>query len=277
MEAIGTLAGGIAHDFNNILGAMLGYTQLAALDAPPGSQLSGFLGEVMKSGHRAKELVKQILTFSRQSEQVIQPILIGPVIKEAAKLIRASLPATIEIRQNIAHQVGPILGDPTQIHQVLMNLCTNAAQAMGDKGGVLSISLEELMVPLEQSSAAFGLDAGRYVCLRINDTGPGIDPKIQDRIFEPYFTTKGIGEGTGLGLATVHGIAESHRGVIELYSEPGHGTTFSIYLPRHSIDTGPDVSLQESLESGSERILLIDDEMSLVVMGLGCCSIWDIR
>ncbi|MBF0549187.1 MAG: response regulator [Deltaproteobacteria bacterium] len=267
MEAIGTLAGGIAHDFNNILGAMLGYTQLAALDAPPGSQLSGFLGEVLKSGRRAKDLVKQILTFSRQSEQVKQPILIGPIIKEAAKLLRASLPATIEIRQNIADQVGPILGDPTQIHQVLMNLCTNASQAMGDKGGVLSISLEEVMVTLEQSSSDFGLDDGRYVRLRISDTGPGIDRKIQDRIFEPYFTTKGIGEGTGLGLATVHGIVETHRGVIKLYSEPGQGTTFSIYLPRHSIDTGQVVTIQESLESGSEKILLIDDEVSLVEMG----------
>lgn len=266
MEAIGTLAGGIAHDFNNILGAIMGYTQLAMTEASPGSQLYDFLKEVFNGGHRAKDLIKQILTFSRQSEQSKQPFLIGTVLKEAIKLLRASLPSTIEIRQNIAHQVGPVLGDPTQIHQVLMNLCTNASQAMADKGGVLGIGLEEVTVTSEQASS-MGLEAGEYVCLRVSDTGPGIAKGILDRIFEPYFTTKGIGEGTGLGLSTVLGIVESHGGVIKLNPESGAGTTFSIYLPRHFSDTKPVENNQDPIESGVEKILLIDDEKSLAEMG----------
>ncbi|MBF0525954.1 MAG: response regulator, partial [Deltaproteobacteria bacterium] len=244
MEAIGTLAGGIAHDFNNILGAIMGYTQLAMTEASPGTQLYNFLREVFNAGLRAKDLIKQILTFSRQSEQSKQPFLIGTVIKEAIKLLRASLPATIEIQQNISHQVGPVLGDPTQVHQVLMNLCANASQAMGDKGGVLGISLEEAAVTPEQTGS-MGLGAGEYVRLRVSDTGPGIAAGIIDRIFEPYFTTKGVGEGTGLGLSTVLGIIESHGGVVKLHSEPGTGSTFSIYLPRHFSDTKQVTTVQE--------------------------------
>ncbi|MBF0474748.1 MAG: response regulator [Deltaproteobacteria bacterium] len=265
MEAIGTLAGGIAHDFNNILGAIMGYTQLAMTEASPGTQLYIFLREVFNAGLRAKDLIKQILTFSRQSEQSKQPFLIGTVIKEAIKLLRASLPATIEIQQNISHQVGPVLGDPTQIHQVLMNLCANASQAMADKGGVLGISLEEVAVTPEQAGS-MGLGAGEYVRLRVSDTGPGIAAEIIDRIFEPYFTTKGIGEGTGLGLSTVLGIVELHGGVVKLHSEPGTGSTFSIYLPRHFSDTKQVTTVQEPMESGAEKILLIDDEKSLAEM-----------
>lgn len=267
MEALGTLAGGIAHDFNNILGAMLGYAQLAIMDAPPGTDLANFLEGVLSAGNRAAELVKQILTFSRQLENEPKPIHIAPIIKEALKLLRSSIPSTIDIKHHFSEPIGPILGDPTQIHQVLMNLCTNASQAIGDRPGIISINLKEILVTSSRTSPIFGLPEGRYVCLSIADDGPGINPEIQEKIFEPYFTTKAPGEGTGLGLATVHGIVQSHQGAIKLHSEPGCGTRFDIFLPRHYLPAKPEKDVQEAITVGSERILLVDDEEALIQMG----------
>ncbi|MEW6267435.1 MAG: ATP-binding protein [Thermodesulfobacteriota bacterium] len=267
MEAIGTLAGGIAHDFNNILGAMLGYTQLALMEAPPEAKFTGYLHQIQQAGNRATELVRQILAFSRQSEGERRPVEIGPIIKEALKLLRASLPSTIKINSEIDPGAGVVLADPTQIHQLLMNLCTNAAQAMSDSGGLLSIGLSEVRVEDEHHLFETGLSTGSYLKLQVADTGCGIAPQIKDRVFEPYFTTKPPGEGTGMGLAIVHGIVQNHGGSIKFYSEPGQGTTFSVYLPR--ITEEPEIEMEKffPLEQGSERILFVDDEAALVEIG----------
>jgi signal transduction histidine kinase len=206
MEAIGTLAGGIAHDFNNILTAILGYAELASLDLLGDSRAKDHLQQSIKAAHRAKELVLQILTFSRQGKQERKPLNIKPIIKEALKFLRASLPSTIEIRQDIEEDLGTIEADPTQVQQVLMNLCTNAAHAMGENGGVLGVSLSKWNVDGETSAATAGIEADPYLRLRVSDTGHGMPPEILKKIFEPYFTTKEVGKGTGLGLAVVQQI-----------------------------------------------------------------------
>ena len=267
MEAIGTLAGGIAHDFNNILGAIMGYCQLALLKVPQDSRLEHYLKQMLQAGGRASELVNQILTFSRQTEQKCVPTTVNPIIKEALKLLRASLPSTIEIRQAIPNDCGHIMADPTQIHQVLMNLCTNAAHAMAASGGVLTVALNE--IELEQSPATHGTELvpGRYLHLTVSDTGHGIDPDTLDRIFEPYFTTKGPTEGTGLGLAVVHGIIKGVHGSITVSSTPGQGTVFNVYFPtieREITAKQPNVT---PLKNGCERIMLVDDEELLVDVG----------
>ncbi|MFH1139074.1 MAG: ATP-binding protein [Pseudomonadota bacterium] len=267
MEAIGTLAGGIAHDFNNILGAMMGYTQLAMFDTPSDGKARNYLEQVMTAGSRASELVSQILTFSRQTESEKKPINLGPIVKEALKLLRASIPSTIEIRQDIANDAGITRADPTQIHQVLMNLCTNAAQAIGDKGGVISASLGEVAIDHVPASQFSNLTPGSWVRLKVEDDGGGIDPVLRDRVFEPYFTTKAAGEGTGLGLAAVHGIVKSHQGDIILDSEPGRGTSFSIFLPRCEGDIPENDDAQIGCPGGRERILFVDDEGPLVELG----------
>lgn len=262
MEAIGTLAGGIAHDFNNILGAMLGFTQLALIEASPDSKLRAHLDRVRLAGDRATELVKQILAFSRQSESEFKPLQIGPVVKEVLKLLRASLPSTIDIKQKIT-AAGTALADPIQIHQVVMNLATNAAQAMGEKGGLLTVELRETKLDVDDATR-LGIPAGNYLQLTVSDTGPGISPKIIDRIFDPYFTTKSPGEGTGLGLAMVHGIVRSHRGTIKVYSEVGVGSTFIVFLPCIAAAMAEEVFRAPPVVGGTERILYVDDEVALV-------------
>ncbi|MDQ1351045.1 MAG: hypothetical protein QG657_1347, partial [Acidobacteriota bacterium] len=207
MEAIGTLAGGIAHDFNNILGAILGYTELAIDDTPINSPAYKNLELVLKASHRAKELVKQILTFSRKDEENRMPILLADIILELLKLLRASLPATIEIRSQIGESLHPIMANPTQIRQVIMNLCTNAAYAMREKGGILEVSLKEIELDARFLTER-ELPPGVYQLMSVSDTGHGIPAEIIGRIFEPYFTTKKIGEGSGIGLAVVHGIVK---------------------------------------------------------------------
>jgi PAS domain S-box-containing protein len=264
MEAIGTLAGGIAHDFNNILGAVLGYTQLAQLDLPEGSPLHYKLDQVLKAGERAKDLVQQILAFSRQGEQEQRPIHIMPVVKEALKLIRASLPQSIEIKQYLGIKEDMILGDPTQIHQVIMNLCTNAAHAMPGGKGLIDIDLGEITLALEDLKAFPKLLPGPYLRLSVRDTGEGIDPTILPRIFDPFFTTKESGKGTGMGLAVVHGIVKSHKGEITVYSEPGIGTTFRVYLPQIQQTIISEGRIEEPLPTGKERILFVDDEPGIV-------------
>ena len=267
MEAIGTLAGGIAHDFNNILSAIMGYTELAILDLPEASEASTNLQQILNATNRAKDVVKQILAFSRQSKEIDRPLKIGPIIKECLKLLRASIPATIEIRQNIAKESGAVVIDLTQIHQVIMNLCTNAAHAMQKTGGVLDVSFIEMDLGLEDKFMIKGLSPGKYVRITVSDTGHGIPPGLKERIFDPYFTTKGLGVGTGLGLSVAHGIVKNHGGAFSVYSESGKGSTFHVYLPRVDADV-IDVSVaKESPPVGDEQILFIDDEETLVQIG----------
>ena len=265
-EAIGTLAGGIAHDFNNILTAVIGFTEIAAADAPQGSSLERNLQQVLKAGTRAKDLVKQILTFSRQTEQELRPVQVRLIAREALKLLRASLPTTIEIRQDIRSD-SAMLADPTQIHQILMNLCTNAGHAMQEKGGVLEVSLADVELGPDFTPGHPDISPGHYLKLTVSDTGHGMDPSTTERIFDPYFTTKDKGGGTGLGLSVVHGIVESCGGTITVYSEPGKGTVFHVYLPIIEREAEPEVDVEEKLATGTERILFIDDEQLLVNMG----------
>ncbi len=269
MEAIGTLAGGIAHDFNNILAAIIGFTEIAMSKVPPENPVQHDLEQVLNAGSRATDLVRQILTFSRQTELERKPMLVAPLVKEALRLLRSSLPTTIEIRQDIALPPGGgvVLADPTQIHQVLMNLCTNAAHAMRARGGILSVGLSEVEADSSFVSRHPGLRVGPYVCLAVSDTGHGMDAAVLERIFEPYFTTKGAGEGTGLGLAVVQGIVRGCGGAVTVYSEPGEGTTFRVYLPRLEQETAPEPPRVEALPTGDERILFVDDENALVDLG----------
>ena len=267
MEAIGTLAGGIAHDFNNILGAILGYAELVRDDCPAGSNAAHDVDQVLKAGTRAKELVKQILAFSRQSEGERIPLQPAAIIVEAVKMLRATLPTTISIEQDIDPAAGVILANPTQIHQILMNLGTNSCHAMEAQGGVLSISLQKMKVSESDFPSQKHLKPGTFVRLSVKDTGVGILPEVKDKIFDPYFTTKATGKGTGMGLAMVHGIVESYGGAVICESTPGEGTVFHIILP--TIDSGTLLgnTAIEPVPTGNEHILLIDDEEMLVEMG----------
>ena len=235
MEAIGTLAGGIAHDFNNILTPIIGYTEHYLSKFPEDSKTYSDFKIVLNSGLRARDLVRQILTFSRQAEQELTSFHLSSAIKEALKLISSTLPSTIEILQNLNENVGAIKGNLTQIHQMIMNLCINAEHAMREKGGMLEIKLESAHINARFSAIHFRLKKGDYAKLTVSDTGHGMSKKIKERIFDPFFTTKGIGEGTGMGLSIVHGIVLSHGGNIFVESELGKGTTFIIYLPKTKI------------------------------------------
>jgi signal transduction histidine kinase/CheY-like chemotaxis protein len=268
MEAIGTLAGGIAHDFNNILGAILGYTELSLLGNRDASPIRENLQEIKKAGLRAKELVAQILTFSRRSEAKNLPVRITPVIKEAMKLLRATLPSTIEISTHFNADEALVHGDPSQIHQLMMNLCTNASQSMAHHQGILSISLAEKIIK-GPSAKDLHSSPGNYVELVIADTGSGMDSDTKNRIFEPFFTTKDVGEGTGLGLAVVHGIVQSMNGTISVESAPGQGSTFHVLLPVVEDSTAAlnNSVISAAIPSGSEKILLVDDELDLVKLG----------
>jgi signal transduction histidine kinase/ActR/RegA family two-component response regulator len=268
LEAIGTLAGGIAHDFNNILGAIIGYSELATVDLSKRHPAQAHVAEVLRAGNRAKELVRQILTFSRQEEHERKPIQLQSVLDEALKLLRATLPSTIEIRQRIDPQAPPILGDATQIHQVMMNLGTNAWHAMNERGGILEVSLVPLDVDADFAQTHGDLHRGRYLRLMISDTGCGMDRAVLERVFEPFFTTKPPGAGTGLGLAVVHGVIKRHEGTIAVYSEPGNGTTFNLYFPVHEIETQTPVMESITIPKGNgERILFVDDEAPLAALG----------
>lgn len=268
MEAIGTLAGGIAHEFNNSLAAIMGYTELAMLDVAEGTAIRINLEQVMKACHRAKNLIQQIVSFSQVSTEEHKPIELGLLVKEALTFLRASLPSTIEIRQDLGQLGGLVLADPTQIHQVLTNICANAAKAMGPKGGVLTVILSAIDLQHGDHTLLGELPPGRYQRLIVSDTGHGMDQKTLERIFEPFFTTKAPGEGTGMGLAVVYGIVKDHSGAIKVYSEPGKGSTFQVYLPLISppSPTAPIVNTA-SPPGGTERILLIDDEEALATMG----------
>ncbi|MBC2695965.1 MAG: response regulator [Desulfobacteraceae bacterium] len=267
MEAIGTLAGGIAHDFNNILAAIMGYTELASLNSSDSDSLKSDLDEIIKASNRAKDLTKQILLFSRQTEQKQKPIKIEIIVKEVLKMMRASLPTTIEIRQNIKTGLDPILSDPTEIHRVLMNLCTNAAHAMQKKGGVLEVTLSDIELDKKTAAQNLDLNPGQYQMLTINDTGHGMDSSVIERIFDPFFTTKKYGEGTGMGLAMTHGILKSCGGTITLNSEVGKGTTFKVFFSAIKSEITVESKQDEQIPHGKERILLVDDEAALVSAG----------
>ena len=266
MEAIGTLAGGIAHDFNNILAAVIGYTELLQMNLPRNSNEFDYTRQIQQAGDRAKDLVQQILTFSRQTEHELKPVEVSIIVKEVTKLLRSSLPTTIEISQNIQNET-IIMGDPTQIHQILMNLGTNASHAMKEKGGRLSIDLKTVEIQDDLSSGQMNLSPGTYVQLSVSDTGHGIPADYLDRVFEPFFTTKDRGEGTGMGLSVVHGIVESYKGAIFAFSEEGKGSTFKILLPAIERQTAPDIRETEKIPRGTEHILFVDDEQVLVNIG----------
>ena len=264
MEAIGTLAGGIAHDFNNILGIILGNAELAMDDVPDWNPAKNNLEEVRKACLRAKEVVRQILSFSRKSEVEQKPINIATVVAESLRLIRASIPTSIDIRQNIADDKANIFGDPTQIHQIMINLCTNAAHAMDTEGGILEVDLKNIEIDENAVSQYPELNPGAYVQLRVSDTGDGIPSQMIDRIFDPYFTTKDVDKGTGLGLSVVHGIVNSHHGKILLESKTGKGTIFKILFPAVELKTKQKPTEFQKLPIGMERILFVDDEKSMV-------------
>jgi PAS domain S-box-containing protein len=267
MEAIGTLAGGIAHDFNNILGAIIGYAEMALYDTKKDSMEHYNIDQVLKAGHRAKDLVKQILAFSRKSEQDKKIISLTPVIEEALKLLRASLPTTVEIRQNIEPGLNAIFADPTQMHQVMMNLCTNSAHAMGERGGILNVELHNVDLDPQKAVQYPELNSGPYVRLSIIDTGHGMDSATMDRIFDPYFTTKEQDKGTGMGLAVVHGIIKGHGGGIRVQSKHGKGTRFDILFPVIGKQMESETEELKALPTGNEHILFIDDEETLIDLG----------
>jgi PAS domain S-box-containing protein len=266
LQAIGTMAGGIAHDFNNILFGMLGYTELALEDAAAGSIQASNLQEVLRGGHRAKEIIYQILTFSRQESVEKRAALLCPLIKEALKLLRATIPATVDIETRLAADTHHVLADPTRIHQVIMNLCTNAAAAIGDRPGRICISLDNQCLCAEDCVRPDALAPGDYVRLVVEDNGPGIPDDIIDHIFEPFFTTKSQGKGTGMGLAVVLGIVQDHQGSISVHCEPGHGARFEILLPASPEETNDTQTIVAPVVQGSEHILFIDDEKPLGTM-----------
>ncbi len=267
MEAMGTLAGGIAHDFNNILTAILGYSQLALMQLPEDSALRESIEQVSLAGNRATELVKQILAFSRRSEASRSPQQLTVLVKETLKMLRATLPANITIDQEIDPDCGLIMADITQIHQVLMNLCTNAAHAMEERGGTLTIAIREVRFADHDRARPPKLAAGSYVQLSVRDSGKGIAPGVLEHIFEPYFTTKEMGRGTGLGLSVVHGIVAEHEGIVQVSSTVGEGACFDIFFPKIMDRAVEHESVDLENYPGSESILLVDDEETIVKVG----------
>jgi PAS domain S-box-containing protein len=270
MEAVGTLSGGIAHDFNNILGAVMGYTEIALMEPETPPRLKRYLEQIHKAGERATYLVQQILTFSRQGEEKPQPMRVSPIIKEVLQLLRASFPSTIRIRQEIQAEHDTVLADPTQIHQIMMNLCTNAAHAMRESKGELTIRLASVDIRARDPLLIHhALAAGRYLNLTVGDTGVGIEPAIMERIFDPFFTTKEPGEGTGMGLAVVHGIVKSCCGAVTVKSDVGQGAEFNVYFPL--LPEEPEgrlgAGVAEPVAGGKERLLFVDDEDVLVQVG----------
>ena len=268
MESIGTLAGGIAHDFNNILGAVIGYADMSLADVPPGSRLETNLRRILQGGARAGKLVNQILNFSRRAADEKSPQLLRPVIREVVEMMRASLPSTIEIRSSLARDSQPVLADPTRIHEIVMNLCTNAAQAMEDEKGLLEVLYEESDFQEEIEGRAGTVPPGSYSVITVRDNGRGMDEETLERVFEPFFTTKPLGRGTGMGMAVLFGIVQEHRGTVTVESTLGTGTTFRVYLPRcddtREADTGKQGAAM--VPGGTERIMVVDDEDIMIEM-----------
>ncbi len=268
MEAIGTLAGGIAHDFNNILSAIIGFSELAKDDIPADSNAINDIDKVIISSRRAADLVQQILTFSRKSDQRLEPMALHLIIKESLKMLRSTFPTTINIVEDIDTECGKIMADPTSIHQIIVNLCTNSLHAMENEKGVLRVNLQRKEISAEEITGESGVSPGPFIVLEVSDTGNGIDQATIERIFEPYFTTKEVGKGTGLGLAVIHGIIYDYHGFIRVKSEPGQGTTFYVHIPalQQEISTTHETEPTEPLPTGTERILVVDDENMIVDM-----------
>jgi signal transduction histidine kinase/ActR/RegA family two-component response regulator len=264
MEALGTLAGGIAHDLNNILMPIIMNAEMLEEDLEPGSHLHHFAGKVLTSAHRGRDLVRRILDFSREKDEERRRFDIATPVREALDLVRPTIPTTVEIRQSIASDVGQVEGDPSQIQEVIINLCTNAAQAIGQEAGSIEVSLGNAFLDEKRARRYSDLEAGPYVKLSVSDTGCGMDEKQIDRIFEPFFTTKKPSEGTGMGLAMVHGTVRRHRGGIDVRSAPGEGATFEVLLPRVE-EKGAEKKDPAPLPRGlGERLFLVDDEQDIV-------------
>lgn len=262
MEALGTLAGGIAHDFNNILSIIFGYIELAQLDITDPEQVSNDLIEMKNAAFRARDLVNHILAVSRMAEEKKQHILLKDVINEALKLLKSTLPSTIEVLAGIGSEK-IVFADPSQMHQVIMNLCTNAYHAMKNSGGRLTVTLEDMVIGKENISPIPDMKSGEYIRLKVTDTGHGMDEETKEKIFDPYFTTKGVGEGTGLGLSIVHGIITKHDGYISVESNKGEGASFAIYFP--VAGTAPDKKevTSDNVKRGTEHLMVIDDETGI--------------
>ncbi len=267
MEAVGQLAGGIAHDFNNILGAIIGNTEVARMTSQVTPETADCLDSIMKASKRARDLVRQILAFSRRQEQERQPMQLQTVVREALKLMRSTVPATIEFKLNLVN-TPTVLADASQIHQVVVNLCTNAVHAMRGQPGVLKVELVEMEVDAEFAQTHADLRPGPYVRLTVSDSGCGMDRATLERIFEPFFTTKAQGEGTGLGLSVVHGIMRSHDGSVTVYSQPGKGTTFHLYFPVFGAEAAEFATEASPVPRGAgQHILFVDDEEPLAKLG----------
>ncbi len=265
LESIGALSGGIAHDFNNLLASIIGYAELAMDEIQEGSTIDRNLREIYKAGIRAKELVKQILTYARQGDREIQTVRVREIAEEALELLRSSIPSTIEIRTDIESD-SRVKGDPTQIHQIFMNLCTNASQAMENEGGILKVELKDAALNRDFTDKFEDLPPGDYLELSVSDTGPGIPSDIVGSVFEPYFTTRAPGEGSGMGLAIVRSIAKKYGGETTVFSEEGKGAEFTVFLPVESKGSGEKVRQAEAIPGGSEKILLIDCEPAVAKM-----------
>ena len=266
-QAMGTLAGGIAHEFNNILWIIMANMELAAGNLPEGNKAHKNFQRMEKACSRATDLVQQILSFSRQGEYRPRLLNIVPVVKESLKFLRSSIPTTIEIRQNISTQSATIMTDPSQMHQTLINLCTNAVDAMGKKPGVLEIGVTEIELGLDEIALHRELPPGKYVRLEVKDTGVGMDSAVRKRIFEPFFTTKGVGEGKGMGLAVIQGVVKNCKGSIEVHSEPGKGSTFHLFFPKIEKETKHSSGAFISSVKGKERILFVDDDKEIAYIG----------
>jgi len=266
IKTIGTLAGGIAHEFNNTLAPVLGYAAMCLDLIPEADQTYDYVKRIEKSAKRARSLVKKILTYGRRDDCEKKPIKSDDVVHEAVTLIRSIVPATITIREHIASNPGFILADENQIHQVIVNLCTNGYQAMQENGGVLEVQLANTEIGNGNDGDPPNLDPGTYVKITIRDTGTGIPDNIQERIFDPFFTTKEVGKGTGMGLSVVHGIVTRHGGAIAVSSSPGEGSVFTIYLPKHNHINSVDGEKEEDSLPGSGRIMIVDDETEIVEM-----------
>ncbi len=265
LEAIGTLAGGIAHDFNNILSAIIGYSELALDDLPEDNPVRDSIHEVIRAGDRARDLVRQILTFSRQVETEYRPVKVQLIAKEALKLLRSSIPSTITITDLIEADASPVMADATQIHQIIMNLCTNAYHAMLPHGGVMTLSLEEIFLGRDFIMQHPELREGPHLRLKVEDTGCGMDAETLKRVFDPFFTTKEKGKGTGLGLSTVHGIVTALGGAVFASSLVGHGSVFEVYLPVFAGESDDyDEEAEVPAKGAGEHILLVDDEEAIL-------------
>ena len=262
MESVGILAGGVAHEFNNVLAGITAYTEIAIDDAPEGSPVRESLDGILKLSNRARDIIKKILTFSRKGNIDRKPLQPGLSIEESLKVLRASIPATIEMKYNIDKNSGTIMADPTKINQVGTNLCMNAAHAMEERGGVLEIGLFPVVLNAEDIKSCPDLKIGEYVKLTVSDTGNGIDPENIDKVFDPFFTTKGVGKGTGMGLSVVHGIVKDHGGAITVSSKLGEGTTFTVFIPRIEAKTEKTKNY-DNIPTGTDNILVVDDEENL--------------